>query len=110
MKTITSQNKKTLNSLKNKVNGNGRMPSLKKVSELLNELGIENNLESWTERRWSKPQGYRYSTSGGTKEYTGFRLRVSKISLDINSTETYYTYNTWQYAQKLLELITNKGV
>ena len=98
------KNIKTLNSLKNKSKGNGRMPSLKKVSELLNELNIVNTLSEWSEMKQTK-SGNRYYTGGGTKLYTGYKLVVPEINLHIESTDTYYSYNTWQYARELCELI-----
>ena len=56
------KNIKTLNSLKNKSEGNGRMPSLKKVSELLNELNIDNTLSEYIETKQTKSSGCRYYT------------------------------------------------
>jgi len=102
------KNLKTLNSLKNKSEGSGRMPSLKKVSELLNELNIDNSLEEWSETKQTKSSGLRYYTGGGTKFYTGFKLRVPEINLCIESTDSYYSYNTWQYARSIYSLINKK--
>ena len=102
------KNIKTLNSLKNKSEGNGRMPSLKKVSELLNELNIVNNLEEWSEIKQTKSPGTRYYTGGGKKTYNGFKLRVPEINLCIESTDSYYSYNTWQYARSIYSLINEK--
>ena len=99
------KNIKTLNSLKNKSEGNGRMPSLKKVSELLNELNIDNTLSEYIETKQTKSSGCRYYTSGGTKLYTGYKLRVPEINLSIESTDTYYSYNTYQYARRIYNLI-----
>ena len=102
------KNLKTLNSLKKKSEGSGRMPSLKKVSELLNELNIDNSLEEWSETKQTKSSGLRYYTGGGTKFYTGFKLRVPEINLCIESTDSYYSYNTWQYARSIYSLINKK--
>jgi len=85
-----------------------RMPNLNKVSQLLDELGIENHLTSWSCMKYTSPAGFRYYTSGGTREYNGFRLRIPEIHLDINSTDTYYSWNTKQYAQELIKLIDLK--
>jgi len=101
------KNIKTLNSLKNKSEGNGRMPSLKKVSELLNELNIDNKLEDTCETKQTK-SGSRYYTGGGKKLYTGFTLNVPEINLCIESTDSYYSYNTWQYARSIYSLINEK--
>ena len=87
---------------------NSRMPNLNKVGELLTELGIQNScLESSCEK-WSSPAGYRYYTSGGSRTYTGFWLRVPQINMNIDSTDTYYSWNTRQYAGELVKLIEEK--
>ena len=87
---------------------NSRMPNLNKVGELLTELGIQNScLESSCEK-WSSPAGYRYYTSGGSRTYTGFWLKVPQINMNIDSTDTYYSWNTRQYAGELVKLIEEK--
>ena len=107
MTKIKLKNQKTLDALSNKANSKGRMPSLPKISQLLDELNIVNRLEEWSEEKWTKPSGFRYFTSGGTKTYYGCRLKVPAINMTITSTETYYSWNTWRYAQDLLKLINN---
>ena len=99
------KNYKTYEKLLNKEKDKGRMPSLSKVSELLNEVGIENSLSKHYEYKLTKSTGNRYYSGGGNKEYTGYKLTVPSIHLNIDSTETYYSYNTWQYAGKILDLI-----
>jgi len=84
-----------------------RMPNLNKVGELLTELGIENNVTTWSCTKWTSAAGYRYYTSGGSRDYNGFRLKVPEINLNINSTDTYYSWNTKQFAEKLVNLIDN---
>jgi hypothetical protein len=103
------KNQKTLEALRKKAGlgicESSRMPNLNKVSQLLTELGIQNScLESSCEK-WSSPAGYRYYTSGGSRTYTGFWLRVPQINMNIDSTDTYYSWNTKQYAQELVKLI-----
>ena len=56
----------------------------------------------------NKSNGLRYHTSGGSKEYTGGRLWISDINLDICSTDTYYSWNTWSYVEKILNYINEK--
>ena len=58
--------------LVNKSNGKGPMPQLRWVSDLLTELNIEHRYHNWSETKW-RPNGLRYHTSGGSKEYTGGR-------------------------------------
>ena len=84
-----------------------RMPNLNKVGELLTELGIENHVQTWSCEKWSSAAGCRYYTSGGTREYNGYRLKVPQINLNINSTDTYYSWNTKNYAQQIVNLINS---
>ena len=103
------KNQKTLNALRKKAGlgicESSRMPNLNKVGELLTELGIQNDVTTWSCTKWTSPAGYRYYTSGGTREYNGYRLKVPQINLNINSTDTYYSWNTVHYAKELVELI-----
>ena len=106
------KNQKTLNALRKKAGlgicESSRMPNLNKVGQLLNELGIENScLESSCEK-WSSAAGCRYYTSGGSRPYIGFWLRVPQINMNIDSTDTYYSWNTKHYAKELVELIDGK--
>ena len=111
MKKLSKKSQETLERLERKANSrvyeSSRMPNLNKVSELLNELGIENSCSnSWCEK-WTKGGGNRYYTGGGSKTYNGFNLRVPSIRLNIDSTDTYYSWNTWSYAGDLVNLIKN---
>ena len=106
------KNQKTLEALRKKAGlgicESSRMPNLNKVGQLLNELGIENScLESSCEK-WSSAAGYQYYTSGGSRTYTGFWLRVPQINMNIDSTDTYYSWNTKHYAKELVNLIDSK--
>ena len=82
------------------------IPQLRWVSDLLTELNIEHNYQDWSET--SESNGLRYHTSGGSKEYTGGRLRISEINFDTCSTDTYYSWNTWSYVRDILNLINDK--
>ena len=93
--------------LVNKSNGKGTIPQIRWISDLLTELNIEHRYHNWTETKW-RPNGLRYHTSGGSKEYTGGRLWISDINLDICSTDTYYSWNTWSYVEKILNYINEK--
>lgn len=100
-------NNKTYNSLLNKSEDRGRMPSLKSVSKLLTELDIEHTLQEWSETKW-RPNSLSYTTSGGTKNYTGYKLYIPEINLHANSCNTYYSYNTWSHARDIVRLIQSK--
>ena len=105
------KNQKTLNALRKKAGlgicESSRMPNLNKVGELLTELGIENNVTTWSCTKWTSAAGYRYYTSGGTREYNGYRLKVPQINMNIDSTETYYSWNTERYAADLIRIINS---
>ena len=102
------KNLKHYTKLLNKRKGIGPMPQLRWVSNLLDEIGVEHSYHDWSETKWSRPAGFRYYTSGGTREYTGGRLRISEINFDATSTDTYYSYNTWSYCKELLDLVHDK--
>ena len=100
------KNQKTLERLKAKaVESKNRMPSLKMVARLLDELEIENTCHNISIEKWSKPSGFRHFTSGGSRTYNGFDFRVPEINMRLDSTESYYSWNTWLYARQLVELI-----
>lgn len=103
------KNQKTLEALRKKAGlgicKSSRMPNLNKVGQLLTELGIENDVMTWSCTKWTSAVGYRYNTSGGTRDYNGFRLKVPQINMDINSTDTYYSWNTQMFAQEIVKLI-----
>ncbi len=103
------KNNKTYNSLLNKADysNKGRMPSLKSISKLLTELNIEHKLQEWSETK-CRPNGLTYNTSGGSKMYTGYELRISEINLRANSCDSYYSYNTCGYATDIIKLIKSK--
>ena len=115
MKNLTKRSQKTIEQLKAKGKSGyktgARMPSLKLIAQLLEEFKIEHRLEEWSEWKTTKPAGYRYTTGGGTKEYTGYRLKFTATfnertrSIEMNSTETYYSYNTSMYAREILEAL-----
>mgnify|MGYP001602653656 CR=1 FL=1 len=102
------KNEKTLLALRKKVCGGGRMPNLNKVADLLKEVGIECSVMNWSCMKYGSAAGLRYTTSGGSREYNGYRLKVPQINMDIDSTETYYSWNTKGYAEELVKLIDTK--
>ena len=80
-----------------------RFPSLKSISTLLNELNIDNQLDEWSETKW-RENGLRYHTSGGGTYY-GWRLRIPTNRMEMISTDSYYSWNTYHYALELEKLI-----
>lgn len=106
---LDKKSEKILNRLKRKAESDKyRMPSLKEVSYLLTQLEIDHHLMDWGEEKHTAPAGYCYTTSGGTRRYEGYRLKLSDTHFsrrvtDLRSTTTYYSYNTWQYAREILK-------
>ena len=56
-----------------------------------------------SETKWIK-----ISHFSGSREYTGGRLWISEINMDICSTDTYYSWNTWSYVRDILNYINEK--
>ena len=104
------KNYKTLERLEAKATDSQgtRMPSLKMVARLLDELEIDNICHETSTQKWSKSSGYRYYTSGGSRDYHGYDLRIPEINMRLDSTETYYSWNAYSNAREILELIEAK--
>ena len=113
MKKMTKKAENTLLALQKKANGDGRMPSLKKVHELLCELGIEHEFESTSYSPDIRPAGCPYRTRDGVERH-GYDL-VLKATLKngrdvyehMDSTDAYYSWNTFGYARSLLAVIND---
>jgi len=113
---ITKKSQNTLEALRKKANNfkGSRFPSLKSIHFLLTELGIEHDFDSIECEKHTKPSGFRYFTGGGSKTYKGYTLRITdkkakeqNIWIDMDSTETYYSWNTCGYARDLCKFIYN---
>tara|TARA_B100000900_G_C20580310_1_gene717242 strand:- start:604 stop:954 length:351 start_codon:yes stop_codon:yes gene_type:complete len=104
---LTKKSENTLKRLELKANDvkGARMPQLKMVSRLLNELNIKNYYYDWSEYKYTSCAGLRYTTGGGTREYNGGKLNIPSINLNAISTETYYSWNSRGYASKIVNLI-----
>mgnify|MGYP000978824550 CR=1 FL=1 len=88
--------------------GKTKMPSIKSISELLNHYGIEHVFEKSynTVEYRSKGNVYVNSRHRGKE---GYKLEVDrKVYMD--SSDSYYSFNTWQYAGELVQLIDSKKI
>ena len=112
MKNLTKQSQKTLNRLKLKSeDSKNRFPSLKSIHLLLTELEIDHKFDGdYSCTKQTKPSGYQYYTGGGNKEYNGSQLRIvsEEKNINIDSTESYYSHNTYFYSKDLCRLIELK--
>ena len=107
--TLTGPSHITYIRLKRKSDNQGKMPSIKSISKLLSTLGIEHRVDEVETYKYGKPSGFRYYTFGGERLYKGHNLVIPEIGLDMDSTETYYSHNTWHYASRIIELIEYKS-
>ncbi len=114
---LSNKSQKTYNALVVKSDDKGRMPSLKRVAELLNEAGVDNSAWERETEKLTKAEGMRYYTGGGTRTYKGTKLTVyserdeegrRSVLMNLDSTETYYSYNTYNYARDLVKLVNQK--
>jgi hypothetical protein len=117
MTTINNiKNQNTLDALSKKAESSfskTRMPSIKKIKDLLDELGIENYMDTTVnvvEYR-SKGRTYVNSRHNGKR---GYYLGIGKShgykchEVNLDSSESYYSWNTSMYARQIINLIDNK--
>ena len=87
-----------------------RCPSIKKMAEYIKAKHPEYEVQLRTTSciKTTKPRGYRYTTGGGTRDYTGLILTVllgNQIIIEHDTTET-YRLNV-DVASKIIELEQN---
>ena len=109
LKTITQLEKKTESIVKG-----GRMPALKFCSQLLSELNVEHTFDTTTYSPDIRPySGAPYRTRDGI-DVDGYELSVRyKTSSDrdiyfcAESSQPYYSWNTYGYASRLLRIVSD---
>lgn len=84
-----------------------RMPSIKQISKLLDEYGIEHSIVSKTNVVEYRSKGKRYVNS---RHYgkTGLCLTIKDPYLQLDTSDSYYSLNTPSYARTLLGIIEKK--
>jgi hypothetical protein len=93
----------TLERLKIKsVDSDARMPSVKQITKLLDELGIKYYLSKSTNVVEYRSKGNRYVNSRHDGK-NGYLLCVGDIKMD--TSDSYYSWSTCGYAMKLVKLI-----
>lgn len=106
-KELSKKSQKVIEGLKRKSEATfsqpARMPSLKSIHELLEELGIEHTFRESSNTVEYRSAGNRYVNSRheGKK---GHLLSVDGC-YEMDSSDSYYSWNTWQYAGQLLKTI-----
>ena len=105
MTSLTNKSKQVLQRLQAKANNNGRMPSLVSVHALLNELSVEHKFRSSRNVVEYRSKGRRFVNSRHNGK-EGYLLQVGGVCVD--SSESYYSVNSWNYARQLLDLLNVK--
>jgi hypothetical protein len=84
-----------------------RMPSIKQISKLLDEYGINHDVYEKTNVVEYRSKGRRYVNS---RHYgkTGFCLTIKEPYLELDTSDSYYSWNTSGYARRLLEIIDSR--
>ena len=85
-----------------------RCPTIKQMAKYLKDkqpkLKVE--LRKTSQYKTTKPSGFRYTTGGGTKEYSGTEMRIYKNDIKIFEHDTTETYRTnSEVAQFIIENI-----
>lgn len=102
MNSLSRKSQQAILRLVARANDNGRMPSLKSVHNLLLEAGLESYLRESRHMVENRSRGARYVNSRSEGK-SGSLLRVGNLELD--SSDSYYSANSWNYARQLLDLL-----
>lgn len=98
----------TLERLKNKADsrfgGRDRMPSIRQISKLLVEYKIEHSVEENTNVVEYRSKGRRYVNSRHNGK-TGLCLVIFNPHIELDTSDSYYSWNSWNYAKQIVELI-----
>lgn len=107
MAQLTSKTENTYLKLKTKAkNADARMPSVSEVEAALTEMGIAFTAYDSVNVVERKTAGRRYVNS----RHLGKKGRVIEIKaagFKMDTSESYYSVNTWGYAHKLVSIIDN---
>lgn len=107
-------NQNTLQQLQNRANDvrGSRMPSLRQLHELLNQLGVEHEFttsRNVVSSRLSSGRSatVRYGRSGNALIV---RNENSQYLLDLDNSDSYYSVNSWNNARQLVSLLEERGL
>lgn len=109
MTNLTEKSKKTLLALTEKSkNYDSRMPSIKSIHELLNELGISHHFETSYNTVEHRSKGRRYVNSRHRGK-EGYKIDIydKRIGFEMDTSDSYYSANSYSYAQDLVGLINS---
>lgn len=83
---------------------NKRMPSIKQISQLLTECGIKHNVSDSLNIVEYRSNGNRYVNSRHNGKI-GKLLTIDNTNIKLDTSDSYYSWNSWGYALKIVELI-----
>lgn len=95
---------KVIERLKQKVAGNGKMPSIVGIHNLLDHYGIEHEYRETENIVEYRSAGCRYVNSRHTGK-KGYKIYVRDPYIGMDTSDSYYSFNSWNYAEKILKLI-----
>lgn len=106
---LSKKSEKTLEQLRQKADldlKGKRMPSLKNINELLNELGVKTNFwesQNIVEYR-SAGNVYVNSRHDGKKGYE-LKCEIGDYRIFMDTSDSYYSWNTYGFARDLVKAI-----
>ena len=80
------------------------MPSIKEIKKLLDAYGITSYVDEHTNVVEYRSKGKRYVNSRHMGK-TGLRLKIPDANITLDTSSSYYSYNTWRYAEEIVKLI-----
>lgn len=122
MKSGKSNSEKTIKKLRIKAESGTfdkvRMPSISSIAEMLTEMGIEHTYDNSTNVVEYRSAGHTYVNSRHNgKEGKKLIIEPSKEDaeksgihyLELDSSDSYYSWNTHGYARQIVQLLTSLG-
>lgn len=104
MGTIERLQLKSSSSFNDKV----RMPSIKSISKLLTDYGIEHEVSNSVNIVEYRSKGRRYVNSRHRGK-EGKKLEIPELNRNMDTSDSYYSCNSWLYAREILQLLEKKG-
>ena len=107
MKALNEKNQKTFDSLQSKSKGKGRMPSVKRIAALFQELGIEFDVMESCDIKQRFSQSNNFATSSG-KLVEGWRIKVKNPrggNIEMDTTCSWFSRNTESFACDFMSVI-----
>lgn len=85
-------------------NDNVRMPSIKQISKLLTAYNINHYVSEKTNIVEYRSKGKMYVNSRHRGK-TGLELKIPDARITLDTSSSYYSFNTWQYAREIVKLL-----